>query len=343
MFSHLIPEINRDLQRTKRAIISLGCSFVQGHGAIDEAIYRNYKWEWTWDKNSPLWDLSDEDKARLVAEYPDIIVHPQPPINFSHHEHNNSFVNVLCKKYFDGSYTPINLGRSGNGNRATIKDLYFYPDILWDEIQETIVVYCPSGPERMDFMDDTKTLVVNNHPRWITAWPSEVDGGKGVRNQLWTGIRDAIDSERFQIMEQIAHVQELLLWCKYHKAKLIIVPAFMQYVYTRDMFVKMLSTRCIRDGDSSLSKALPNGLRGDRSIPKLVDMWPWESMFYPDDTPSFADYSQQQEYGSWEKAPYFYTHVGKGSPDLWISPCGHPTKKAHDAFAKKLYEHILSM
>ena len=72
-------------------------------------------------------------------------------------------------------------------------------------------------------------------------------------------------------------------------------------------------------------------------------MWPWESMFYPDDCPSFADYSLQQEFGHWEKAQYFYTYVGKGSPDLWISPCGHPTKKAHDAFAKKLYERILSM
>lgn len=342
MFSHLISGINEDLKRTKRAIISLGCSFVQGHGALAEDIYRNYKWEWTYEHNSPLWHLSVEDKQRLVGEYPDVSV--DPVINFSDHEHNNSFVNVLCKKYFDGSYTPINLGRSGNGNRATIKDLYFYPDILWNEIQETIVVYCPSGAERIDYMDDTQVPVVNNHPRWVSAWPSDVDGGKGARNQLWTGIQRAVDSDRFQIMEQIAHVQELLLWCKYHKAKLIIVPAFMQNVYTRDAFLKSMNRLVTRSNTRELENTkIPNLREYNPSYEKFVDLWPWECMFYPDGTPSFADYSLQQEFGHWEKAQYFYRYVGRGSPDLWISPCGHPTKKAHDAFAKKLYERIISM
>ena len=341
MFRHLIPEINEDLKRTKRAIISLGCSFVQGHGAFDENIYRNYKWEWTWDDNCPLWHLTEEDKVRIVQEYPDVHVYAQPPINFSHHEHNNAFVNVLCKKYFDGKYTPINLGRSGNGNRATIKDLYFYPDILWDEIQETIVIYCPSGTERMDFIDDSN-FSLNDHHRWISSWPSEVDGGKGARNQLWTGVKQALDSEKFQTLEQIAHVQELMLWCKYKNAKLIIVPAFMQNVYTRKAFTHELNKIVTREHDRKLDKiTIPRF--PDMSIERIVDMWPWECMFYPDNTPSFADYSLQQEFGHWEKAKFFYTYVGKGSPDLWISPCGHPTKKAHDAFAKKLYERILSM
>lgn len=337
MYSHMIPKINEDLKRTQKAIISLGCSFVQGHGAIDEYIYRNYPW--TSDGTANIfWKLSEEQIEKLTQEYPNIRKDFQGGVNFSQHQYDNAFVNVLCKKYFNGEYTPINLGRSGNGNRATIKDLYFYPDLLWDEMKEIIVIYCPSGGERVDFIDDT-TATINNHGRWITAWPNEVDDGKGARNTLWTGIRDSLSSEKFEVFEQISNVQELVLWCKFHKAKLVIVPAFMQHFYTKEYFSMALNKIITRDKFTG-SRKIDKPKIPDKSIERIVNMWPWENMYYPGGTPSFADYSLQQEYGSWEKAPYFYTFQSTGSPELYITPCAHPSGKAHDAFAKLLFEHL---
>lgn len=340
MYGSLIPEINNDLKKTNKAIISLGCSFVQGHGAIDEHIYRNYKWEGSSVGHSVVhWKLNKEDEKRILQEYPELMIDVNGTINFSFHEHNNSFVNVLCKKYFNGEYTPINLGRSGNGNRATIKELYFYPDINWDDIKETIVIYCPTGGERVDFMDDMH-FKPNDHPGWVTAWPNTADDGKGARNKLWSGIKESLNSVKFQILEQIAHVQELMLWCKYKNAKLIVVPAFMQHFYSREFFLKEINRVVFRKDVEGLQK-ITDSNEYDKSLEKVVDMWPWSNMFSPDNTPSFADYCLQQEFGSWQAAPYFYTYLGKGSPDLWISPCCHPSKKSHDAFAKVLHKHIM--
>lgn len=332
-----ISQINFDLKKTKKAIISLGCSFVQGVGAIDENIYRNYEWEIS--PNSSTWYLTTEQKNKIIQDYPDVELRSDG-ISFRQHQFNNAFVNVLCKKYFNGEYTPINLGRTGNGNRATIKDLYFYPEISWDDMEEVIVIFCPSGLERMDFIDDT-SFTINDHARWITAWPKIVDNNKGVRNKLWTGIKESLHSEKFETLEQIAHVQELLLWCKYKNAKLVIVPAFMQRAYTRERFLDNLSNKVYRDNVNGLIEIkFAREKVYDKSIERLVDMWPWQNMFFPDGAPSFADYSLQQEFGSWEKAEYFQTFAGKGSPDLWLAPCTHPTKKAHAAFAKILHKHI---
>ncbi len=337
MYSYMIPIINEDLKKTQKAIISLGCSFVQGHGAIQEDIYKNYTW--TSDGTANIhWKLSKEQQQKIVEEYPNVKIHFNGLVDFTDHQYDNAFVNVLCKKYFNGEYTPINLGRSGNGNRATIKDLYFYPDLLWDEMKEIIVVYCPSGGERFDFIDDT-TATINNHGRWITAWPSEVDEGKGMRNQLWTSMRDSLSSPKFEAFEQIANVQELMTWCKLHKAKLVIVPAFQKEFYTKKIFMKSLNKIVERDrfvGDKKIVKPI----FPDKSIMKILDMWPWENMYYPGNAPSFVDYALQQEYGSWEKAPHFYTFQSTGSPAGYITPCAHPSVKAHDVFAKALFEHL---
>jgi len=229
MYQDSIQQINDDITRTKRAIISLGCSFVQGQGAIDESIYKNYKWEGIkYGNPNIVWDK--KNTHQLVKEFSDIkILHDGAP-NFSRHEQKNAFSNVLAKKYFEGEYASINLGRSGCGNRATIKELYFYPKINWKELTEIIVIYCPTGAERFDFIDDIYHEL-NNHGRWVCAWPSILDD-TGPNKMLWQGYKEAIHSTKFEILEQISHIQELLLWCEHKNAKLIVVPSF-QKVYNK--------------------------------------------------------------------------------------------------------------
>jgi hypothetical protein len=339
MFNFKIPEINDSIRKTRKAIISLGCSFVQGHGAIDQKIYDTYKWNH--DKSvSPFttWDLTKNEKQEILNEYANISLHADldGTINFSTHELENSFVEILSKKYFNGEYTPINFGRSGCGNRAAIKELYFYPDLLWNDLDQIIVIYCPSGAERFDFMQD-EFHTLNDHQRWISMWPHS-DDVSTPRNTLWKGYKDSLHSEKFEVLEQIAHIQELILWCKHMKAKLIIVPSF-QRIYTRDHFTRGLSVKITRDGDRNLTGS-QKIFKIPKEILKMVDIWPWENMFYPEGLPTWMDFIMKQEHETDYEKFYFWNYVGTGSPNKWVTPCAHPSVKSHDLFAKVLHQYM---
>lgn len=332
-----ITEINKDILRTKRAIIGLGCSFVEGGGAIDENIYKNYQWHLDMSKYPAfIWSLSEIDKKRLYKDFPDLrpTIGEQP--NWIKHNINRSFTNVLAKKYFNGDYAAINLGRSGNGNRATIKDLYFYPDILWNEIKEKIVIFCPSGAERFDFIRDS-SVSINDHPRWITMWPTEIPNQPFMSN-LYAAYKAMIYSEKFEMIELLANVQELILWCKYHNAKLIITSAF-STKYTIENMINAIGTKIDRDNDGQLiqnSTTIENF--DDTNL--LVNMWPWTNMFYPDGELTFIDLAIKQEFPDNAERPHFYSFLGTGSPAGWVTPCAHPSAKAHDLFAQHLYNYI---
>jgi hypothetical protein len=345
MHYDVIPKINQDIKRTKKAVVGLGCSFVEGHGAIDQWLWDTYHNPKPYEHKSGIpfdynsWELEEKDIKIVTEKYPDIErrLAGSGSFKFINHENNNSFTSVLAKKYFNGEYAAINLGRRGNGNRATIKDLYYYPDVLWDEVEEFIVIFCPSGLERYDFIDDT-AHTVNNHNRWVTMWPTSHNAGPPISN-LWEAYRDSIWSDKFEVLEAIANIQELLTWCKWKKAKLVIVPAFMRY-YNRNDFVKRVNQTIVKDSNLKFSRRTINNVL-NKEVFQTVDMWPWDKMFYPDGYPTFADLCMAQEKSlDWKDGPNFYSYLGYGTPDKWITPCGHPSTKGHDLLAKLLYQHI---
>jgi len=338
MFKNQIEQINKDIRKTKRAIIALGCSFVQGSGALSEEIYNNYNWiPLAPGETKARWNLTKEDAVKLTEQFPEITVQNGQP-DFLFHEYNNSFVNVLCKKYFNGDYAAINFGIAGSGNRATIKELHYYPDILWNEIEEHIVIYCPSGKERFDFIDD-QYHDPNNHGRWKSMWPRELTE-KSNRAPLWKGYADHLYSRKFETLEQISHIQELLLWCKYKKAKLIITPAFHRN-YSINDFEKCLTDHVQRDHAPNEPPTINEESFSKHDIKNVINMWPWQNMFQPDGCSTFIDLVMKQEFPkTWKHNEHFYNYVGSGTPEKWITPCAHPASKGHDLFAQYLYKHI---
>ena len=73
----------------------------------------------------------------------------------------------------------------------------------------------------------------------------------------------------------------------------------------------------------------------------LLNLFPWENMFYPDDMPTFVDMTLRQEFKHTDPLKYhFWSFIGKGTPNNWLTPCAHPSAKAHDLFAKLLHEHL---
>jgi len=338
VFRKIVPEINKSLKKNKKAIISLGCSFVEGQGAINDEMYSDYRWDFI-KLGIPLQLNADEKiKKEILERYPIVGKGPDGKLDFTFMELENSFVNVLCKKYFQESYTPINLGMRGKGNRATIKELSMNPDINWDFMEEAIVIYCPSSPERFDFVNDQ---YMDHGGKWECIWP-HYENAEGVKKILWEGYGKLLWSDKFGIIEQISHMQELKLWCQAHNAKLIVVPAFDQR-YSKKYFNKMLRSRSKRTNERVFEELITNNSI-DESV-KLIDLWPWDCMFMPVNQPTFIDAVLTKEFPDPQelKMHHFWEFLGTGSKNLWITSCAHPAAKGHDFFASLLYDHIRNL
>lgn len=334
MYQRQIEQINKDIDRTNKAIISLGCSFVQGQGAVNDELYTDYNW--VFEKlGVPLkLNLTDKETKDLVNKYPSLYTGPDNKIDFTFMEYDNAFVNVLCKKYFEGSYASINLGIRGCGNRASIKDLHFFPELHWDKLKEIIVLYVPSGLERFDFVNDEW----NDHHHWKCMWPHYKDMQEGPRKTLWQGYSEHLYSEKFEVLEQISHVKELDTWCKLHNAKLIITPGFDRR-YSKKHFEKSLIKLYDRDMEGIVKNSSTMILHRDR-VTRFAELFPWDNMFQPDNTPTFVDLVMKQEHPEEWIHRHFFEYLGKGSENLWITSCAHPSAKGHDLFAKKIFEYL---
>lgn len=342
MYNNQIIEVNEDLKKTRKAIISIGCSFVEGQGAVDQQIYDNYKWTMakTGIPMKPV--ISNSEKSKLLADHPELSIDSNGVIDWKFMEFKNAFVEVLCKKYFKGSYTPINFGLRGRGNRASIKSLYFHPQINWHDIDELIVLYVPSGPERFDFVNDE----FKEHNQFHCAWPWSDDQAPGPRKTLWKGYGTAIYSEKSAMLEQISNVIELNNWCKLKNARLIITSGF-DRSYLKERFNEIIQDWSERDIHQETVRyieyahnknSITRTQEGSNNLKEIVDQWPWDKMFAPQGCNTFIDLCLKQE-GLENKG--FWDYNGKGTPENWLTVCCHPSTKGHDLFAQELYKHIV--
>lgn len=330
MFKSQIEEINKSINKTGKVIISLGCSFVQGQGAVDIEILEQYPEIYERFTNHNY--LCNEDIVKeLVNKYPLLTSNHPGIIDFTFMEYDNAFVNVLCRDYLNHEYTPVNLGRRGNGNRSSIKDLYFHPEIEWTKVNEYIVIFVPSGLERIDFISD----IWDDHNKWVTMWPHYQDVNEYPRKSLWKAYNECLWSEKFEVLEQLAIVQELLTWCENKNAKLITIPAFDRR-YNKDHFTDALCKKYHRDINQRITGVRVDSEQRDAS---LVNLFPWHTIFKPGGCDTFADFALSQEFPD-DPNIHFYGFLKVGTPELWITPCAHPSAKSHRLLAEELFNFI---
>ena len=334
MYNSQVKLVNEQLAIKHRAIVAIGCSFVQGQGAINDEIFEKYNFGYT--EAEPLAITVDNNIAKkLLSEYPMLSQSPNGKIDFTFMEYENAFVNQLCKVNFNEKYVPINLGLRGCGNRSSIKELYFNK-IRWDLCNEIIVIYVPSGIERFDFINDQTT----DHFRWTCMWPNpSPDKTDTPRNDLWKGYREAVYSDKMAIIEQIGHVQELMTWCNLHHAKLIITPGFDRR-YDKDYFKEELDKNIERDDSRIVNKNSKQSWRKKTDSDRYLDMWPWDKMFKPNNSTTMAQLALNQEPSITNKTDFYGPFLNNRSPNGWITACAHPGQKAHKLFADILSKHI---
>jgi hypothetical protein len=339
MYYEFIDNINRQIKKNKKAIISLGCSFVEAQGAIDQELYDRLGWDMLETGKPMVPKLNKKEFAKLLFSYKDVSYDVSSNIwDFTKMEYKNSFVHVLCNNFLEGKYTPINLGLRGRGNRASIRSLYLWPQIRWDLLEEIIVIYCPSGQERFDFINDK----FDSNGQYVGIWPHYNDiKEEGPRKDLWKGYGEGIYSTKTAVLEQITNFVEIQNWCKLHNAKLIVTPAFESY--NEHAFFNELNQTIIRDHTQKRIKKLM--IKGEpkekiNHYKKLIEQVEWKNFFKPQDCETFIELCLKQEN---LQHRHFWQFNGIGTPDRWVTKCAHPSAKAHKLFAKELHKHIFKI
>jgi len=189
----------------KKYIIGLGCSWTQGEGGYPDEIWQQYNGR------------------------PQISLRGHCDYHIRKYEHENSWVNVLCRDHFT-DHTPINLGVKGIGNRAAVEQLHFCDRIDWENSTGTIVLLL-SGFERLDLpgtyssgdgQNDGYSNGEYKHYKWNTAWPFD------SQNSFWKTYAKDLWSERFVATGQMMALLNLQTFAKAHNFNLVIANAFNQ-------------------------------------------------------------------------------------------------------------------
>lgn len=193
----------------KKYIVGLGCSWAQGEGGYPDHIWKEY---------------NGRVNLRCV-----------PDEHLREYEHENSWINVLCKDYFV-DYIPVNLGARGIGNYAAVHQLHFCDKIDWNN-SEGYIILLLSGFERYDFFHQKPRYRTNHqdgysngnyaHYKWRTAWPVAGEGGE--EEPLWAIYGKMLHSEQFIASHAMMALLDLQIFGKAHNFKIIVANAYNQH------------------------------------------------------------------------------------------------------------------
>ena len=191
----------------KKYIIGLGCSWTQGEGGYPDEVWKSH---------------GGRVQVRGRSDY-----------YLRKIEHENSWVNVLCRDYFP-DHESVNLGVRGIGNRAAVSQLHFCDRVDFNN-STGIIVLMLSGFERFDVFqqhpygpDGNNDFYSKNefrHYKWRTAWPvpSEKDG-----DRFWDCYGRELWSESFVASSQMIALLDLQTFAKAHGYKIIVANGFNQ-------------------------------------------------------------------------------------------------------------------
>jgi hypothetical protein len=299
------------LNKTSKALIVVGDSFVEGMGALTDTIWERYDWS--------------EDKLSSIGSHlaENGVYQPNPEyMSIRAQEMSNAFPDIICKDYMK-DWTPINFGYRGNGNRAAVKSLTTtHPDLNLHLPNEKIVVFMPSQFVRFDFLNDN----FDSHNSWRTIWPHNPgdDMTPGTQD-LWRGYATEIYSEVTGLIEFMFLIKELEMWCSVNNAKLVIVNCF-EHRLSKEYFAKIG--------------------KQNKYVKLILDQMPWDKLMpHQKGKNCMVDELLEKE-GKLDIAEVEHGFYGwaksfkKGTPKGYFTPCAHPSIKGHELFAKVIYNHI---
>jgi len=282
----------------KKYIVGLGCSWAQGEGGYPEHIWNQY---------------NGKVNLRCV-----------PDEHLRVYEHENSWVNVLCRDHFP-DHTPMNLGVRGIGNVAAVNQLHFCDKIDWGN-SEGYIVLLLSGFERLDFfqtnpvrgqsIEDGYSNGPYAHYKWRSAWPIAGEGGE--EEPLWAVYGKMLWSEEFICSNAMMALLNLQTFAKAHKFKVIVANAFnIQHEGLRKYLMKHVKEFALKFDWSTYLHEKTSYIA---MVQKLVEL---DGLMNPKDWGGHYQFYQKR---AW--------------PAKYLTNCIHPTIEGYKFIAKELAQFM---
>ena len=286
----------------KKYIIGLGCSWTQGEGGYPEQVWK---------------DHGGRVQVRGRSDY-----------YLRKIEHENSWVNVLCRDHFP-EYEPVNLGVRGIGNKAAVGQLHFCDKVDFNN-STGIIVLMLSGFERFDVFqqhpipsdgnDDMYSKNQYRHYKWRTAWP--VPGHNTGDAGFWDIYGRDLWSEQFVSTQQMCNLLDLQTFAKAYGYKVVVANAF-----------------------NYRGEGIKTYLRGNAGY--LVDKFDW-STYIHDSVPYSAFVQKLVELDGllppnrWNEFHQYYHQLDW--PAKYLTNCegAHPTLEGYKVIGAELAQFIRS-
>jgi hypothetical protein len=282
----------------KKYIIGLGCSWTQGEGGYPDEIWQQY---------------NGRVNLRCV-----------PDEHLRKYEHENSWVNVLCKEHFQ-DHIPMNLGVRGIGNTAAVHQLHFCDKIDWNNSTGYIVLllsgferldFFQQGPRRSDPIGDGYSNGNYAHYKWRPAWPIAGEGGE--EEPLWAIYGKMLWSEQFVASNQMMALLNLQTFAKAHGYKVVVANAFNQYRPSiKNYLIEQTGPLALKfDWKTYLHEKTEH----IAMVQKLVEL---DGYINPKD---WGGHYQAYDKRSW--------------PAKYLTNCNHPTIEGYRVIAKEIANFI---
>lgn len=282
----------------KKYIIGLGCSWTQGEGGYPDHIWKQY---------------NGKVNLRCV-----------PDEHLRVYEHENSWVNVLCRDHFP-DYTPMNLGVRGIGNTAAVHQLHFCDKVDWENSTGYIVLLL-SGLERLDFfqqhprrkdsISDGYSENIYAHYKWRPAWPIPGEGGE--EEPLWAIYGKMLWSEQFVASNQMMALLNLQTFAKAYGFKVIVANAFNSHSLGVKEYLKQYT--------------------GDLALKFNWDTYLHEKTDYIALIQKLTQLDGLLDAKNWGAFYEFYSK--RAWPAKYLTNCIHPTIDGYKIIAKEIAQFI---
>lgn len=286
------------ITKDSKIIIGIGDSFCAGTGS----------------ESFETWERNDWDVEKMRNDIP-----------AQEEAYENSFINLLSKKYFT-DYVSINLGMSGKGNIFAIRELLLNPKLNLEIAKEKIVIFVVSGLERFDFVKNIITTF--NHS--TTIWPYDLRKKNKIGYaEILDDDEQSIFNQKFVISEFMINFYNLINWCDLHNAKLLFINAFTPNINMYSFLNELTDNKNTKDDLINASK--------------LVGKIPWHRQIKPLGFERITDMLLHLENRNdlMNDCEFRHFQVDKLSEYGYMSKCQHPTLKSQEILADIIYKQLI--
>lgn len=330
--------INSDLERTRKALIILGCSFADGQASIPDEIISDLtpiyhpidnSYDYTTDQHADS-EIAELAIKHKLPVYPERVNKTALTVDIYNTELHNSWGSQVGRM-LNNEYTVINCADRGAGNNSAVKKLYRYP-IDWQHCEEVLVIWSVCDYTRWSMLHSLNQQKHKLTGDSRTFWwiPERPDPADKSRYLNWMFSEFMYSTPLFFLDEYVDNCVQIKTFTKqFDRSNIVVMPAFTQLPENDpNMEWHYYLSQIAKNSGKELAKIIKS---------RLLTEHLWDVDGY-DTLARLCMAQSTDDYHDWQH----YTSKTQGIGNEWISACNHPTYKSQIIIAQRLHKHITS-